>query len=118
VVAVPFKAVGIITDGDLISRATATERSGIVQALSRRLVPEQTAGLALDKRTAAEVMTTPILTVTPQTTLPEALHLLLENKIKRLPVVDQNEKLVGLVGRGGILQALAAHEPDTSSPPG
>lgn len=112
------RAVGIITDGDLISRATATERSGIVQALSRRLVPEHTAGLALNKRTAAEVMTTPLITVTPQTTLPEALHLLLENRIKRLPVVDQSGKLVGLVGRGGILQALAAHEPDTSSPTG
>jgi CBS domain-containing protein len=30
----------------------------------------------------------------------------LEHKIKRLPVVDANGRLVGLVGRGGILQAL------------
>jgi CBS domain-containing protein len=98
---------GIITDGDLINRATSAERSGIIQTLSRRLLPEQGDTFQLNRRTAAEVMTSPVLTVTPQTSLFEALQLLLTHQIKRLPVVDDDGKLVGLVGRGGILQALA-----------
>ncbi|MCB0210408.1 MAG: CBS domain-containing protein, partial [Anaerolineae bacterium] len=60
----------------------------------------------LQQRHAEEVMTTPVFTVTPTTSLREALQLLVEKQIKRLPVVDADGKLVGLVGRGGILQAL------------
>jgi CBS domain-containing protein len=47
------------------------------------------------------------VTVTPETPLLDALRLLLQQKIKRLPVVDGDGRVVGLVGRGEILQALA-----------
>jgi CBS domain-containing protein len=100
------RVVGIVTDGDLVKRATATERSGIIQALSRRIAPEQTDKLLLSQRTIAEVMTQPVITVTPETPLPEALQLLLQHQIKRLPVVDTDGRLVGLVGRGSILREI------------
>jgi CBS domain-containing protein len=108
--------VGIVTDGDLISRATSTERSGIIRSLSRRLIPGGDESLGLSNRTVADVMTTPVITVTPQLALSEALQLLLTNHIKRLPVIDDGGKLVGLVGRGGILQALAQNDA-ASQPP-
>jgi len=101
------RVVGIITDGDLIKRATAEERRGIIQSLTRRLPLSQADSLHLSQRTAAEVMTGQVITVSPDTSLPEALRLLLTHQIKRLPVVDDEDRLVGLVGRGGILQALS-----------
>ena len=52
-------------------------------------------------------MTRDPLTVSPDTPLLEALQRLLEGKIKRLPVVDSAGQVVGLIGRGQILQALA-----------
>lgn len=100
------RVIGIITDGDLIKRATTPERAGIIQSLTRRLPPGRTNALQLSQRTAAEVMTSPVVTVTPETSLLEALRLLLAHGIKRLPVVDAEGRLVGLVGRGGVLQAL------------
>jgi CBS domain-containing protein len=100
------RVTGIITDGDLIKRATTPERAGIIQALTRRLPPGRTNALQLSQRTAAEVMTSPVVTVTPETSLLEALRLLLAHGIKRLPVIDAEGRLVGLVGRGGVLQAL------------
>lgn len=102
------RVVGIITDGDLIRRATSEERRGLVRALLARLPLDQTDRFQLSRRTAAEVMTTPVVTVTVDTSLREALQLLLSHHIKRLPVVDAAGRLVGLVGRGGILQAMAA----------
>ncbi|MEW5958260.1 MAG: CBS domain-containing protein [Chloroflexota bacterium] len=61
----------------------------------------------LSGRVAAEVMTSPVLTVAPDTSLLEALRLLLlAHRIKRLPVVDADGRLVGLVGRDRVLQAL------------
>ncbi|MCK6627609.1 MAG: DUF190 domain-containing protein [Anaerolineae bacterium] len=101
------RVVGIITDGDLIKRATAEERRGIIQSLTRRLPLSQADSLHLSQRTAAEVMTGQVITVSSDTSLPEALRLLLTHQIKRLPVVDDEDRLVGLVGRGGILQALS-----------
>ncbi len=100
------RVVGIITDGDLIKRATAEERGGIVQSLTRRLPLGQAESFQLSQRTAAQVMTGQVVTVGPDASLLEALRLLLQHKIKRLPVVDEAGQLVGLIGRGGILQAL------------
>ncbi len=106
VVDVERRVAGIITDGDLIKRATTTERTGLLQSLVNRLPLGSGEGLHLSQRTAAEVMTTQVRTVSPDTSLLEALRLLLAHQIKRLPVVDSKGRLVGLVGRGGILQAL------------
>jgi CBS domain-containing protein len=52
-------------------------------------------------------MTSPVITVTQDTSLLDALHLLLSRRIKRLPVVDAENRLVGLVGRGGVLQVFS-----------
>ena len=100
------RVVGIITDGDLIKRVNESERSGIVQLLTRRLPLGQSDKVHLSQHTAAEVMTSPVITVRPDTSLLEALRLLLSHHIKRLPVVDAEGRLVGLVGRGGVLQIL------------
>ena len=102
-----INALGIITDGCLLKRASAGERAGVLQALGGRLLRSQGATIDLAKRTAAEVMTGHLVTVTPETPLLDALRLLLQHKIKRLPVVDGDGRVVGLVGRGEILQALA-----------
>jgi CBS domain-containing protein len=104
-------ALGIITDGDLLRRAAAGERAGLLQAFTGRGSGGQQAGLDLGKRKAAEVMTSPVITVTPDTPLLDALRLLLQRKIKRLPVVDEQGRVVGIVGRGDILHALAQELP-------
>jgi CBS domain-containing protein len=101
------RVVGIITDGDLIKHATITERAGIIQSLSRRLLLMEQDGIKLSQRIAKDVMVTPVVTVMPETLLLEALNLLLEYKIKRLPVVDTHGRLMGLIGRGSILQILS-----------
>jgi CBS domain-containing protein len=45
-----------------------------------------------------------LITITPETTFPEAQRLMLENKIRRLPVL-QSGKLVGIVTLGDIREA-------------
>ena len=102
---------GIITDGDLLRRARDAEGAGLLQTFARRLGSGGDTTIDLTKRTAGEVMTARPFTVTPETPLLDALRLLLQHKIKRVPVVDEDDKLVGLVGRGEILQALARDLP-------
>lgn len=48
-------------------------------------------------RTAKDIMTRDVITVTPDTDVTQATRLLLENGINGLPVVDEKRRLVGIV---------------------
>ncbi len=48
-------------------------------------------------KTVAEIMTANPITVSPQTSLQEAIEILAEKKISGLPVVDESGKLVGVI---------------------
>lgn len=62
-----------------------------------------------------DIMRKKLVTVTPSTTLKEALSLLRGNRIRHLPVVE-NEKLVGIVSdrdiRDGLPSNLCEHDDD------
>lgn len=98
---------GIVSEGDLIHRKeTGTERRRAwwlrMLTANEKLEHEFIKSHA---RKAAELMTHPPITVTPDTPLGEIASLLEEHRIKRVPVVDQG-KLVGIVSRANLLQAL------------
>jgi CBS domain-containing protein len=104
---------GIITDGDLLRRSRHAEEPGLVGRL-RALVGAQKVATTLLPRsneTAAALMTTPVLTIRMDATLQEALRLMLQHHIKRLPVVDSEGRLMGLLGRASVLQGLLASQP-------
>lgn len=63
--------------------------------------------VAARDRIAADVMTSPVVTVTPDSPIVEAIRLMMAQHIKRLPVVDAAGRLVGLVGRAGVLAAVS-----------
>ncbi|GLC44307.1 hypothetical protein PLESTB_000763800 [Pleodorina starrii] len=55
-----------------------------------------------------DVMTSNPITVRPETNLENATNILIVKKIRRLPVVDADGKLVGLISRGNIVKAALA----------
>src|SRR6266699_4515691 len=57
-------------------------------------------------RTVGEIMTRGVISVTPDTELEEVSHLLVHERIKRLPVLDQG-KLVGIVSRADLVKEVA-----------
>jgi CBS domain-containing protein len=104
------RVAGIITDGDVVRRATAEERPGIMRRMFDRLrggEHEHERYLLVSGRTAADVMTTPVITIAAKATPADAMRLMLEHHIKRLPVLDDYGRLVGLIGRAGVLRALS-----------
>lgn len=56
--------------------------------------------------TAADLMTSPAITVLPGATVAEAAWLAALSRLKRLPVTDRGGRLVGVVRRDALLQAL------------
>ena len=53
--------------------------------------------------TAADLMTSPAVTIGPDDTVEHAAKLMYDRKVKRLPVVDQGGRLVGIISRTDIL---------------
>jgi CBS-domain-containing membrane protein len=103
---------GIISDTDLVARMSPETHPGILEQLVSKLPFGHRSAEArthLQKargKTAADLMTQPAITVRADESIGTALAMSAEKHIKRFPVVDVEEKLVGIVGRGQLLSAL------------
>jgi CBS domain-containing protein len=102
---------GILSEGDLMrpfGQANATSRSWWLNLLAEgsELAPSFLDYVRMDRRTARDLMSTPAITATAKTTVPELADLLARHNIKRVPIV-QNGRLIGIVSRADILRALA-----------
>ena len=53
--------------------------------------------------TVKDIMKTDIISVSPATEITHATKLLLENHINGLPVIDENEKLVGIICQSDVI---------------
>ncbi len=61
---------------------------------------------ARESRLVEELMTQSVITVHPDCTLSDAAHLLVTSKISGLPVVDDENKLLGIITEADFLRAL------------
>ena len=86
------RLVGIVTDRDIVVRAVA-------QGKDPRGMP------------AAEVASRELVTIDPDDDLSEALTLMAQHQVRRLPVVDEDERLVGVLSQADV--AVHAKEKDT-----
>jgi Predicted signal-transduction protein containing cAMP-binding and CBS domains len=77
------KAIGIVTEEDLVRKL-----------VSKNLLPE--------KVKIGDIMTSPLITVSPNTSLTSAMRIMLKNNIRRLPIVE-DRKLVGIITNKDIL---------------
>ncbi len=82
------KPVGIVTQGDLINRAGMPVRLGLFREMAHEHL-DATLG-ELSKKQAADIMTSPLVTITEDLFIPQAVKLMIANDLKRLPVVNQD----------------------------
>jgi CBS domain-containing protein len=66
----------------------------------------------LMNRTVGDIMTTAFIYVGADTRLTRVLQLLVEHKIRSIPVIDNDHRLVGMVAREDVLRGLAASVED------
>lgn len=58
--------------------------------------------------TAADLMTTDVVTVRPDTLVTEVAGMILKNRVTALPVVDEERRLVGIVSEGDLVRCAEA----------
>jgi CBS domain-containing protein len=108
------RVVGIIADSDLISRVSRESWPGVFEVLKARIPIASISADArrllqkLRARSVSELMTREVLTVHEKMPVAAALALSAEKRVKRLPVVDAQGRLLGIVGRTEMLRALLA----------
>ena len=107
------RLVGIVSEADLMHRAEAgTERptSWWLSLISgdRAIAAEYVQSHAMGVK---DVMTKEVHTALPETPLYEIADLLEEFHIKRVPIVNKDGDLVGIVSRANIVQAVASAGP-------
>ncbi len=100
------KLAGIVTDTDLVGRIDPDQRPSLLTTLRSRWNKEARRQVqrAYGQR-ASDVMTTPVVTVRDITSVIDALTVTVERHVKRLPVVDADGRLVGMVSRPALLAA-------------
>lgn len=82
------KLIGMITDRDIALRVVAK-------------------GLDPEKTSAEMAMTKDIVFCRTNETVEDAIHLMDQKKIRRLPVLDDNKRLVGMLSLGDISHAVS-----------
>lgn len=62
-------------------------------------------------RTVADVMTPEFIYVDPATKLTRVLQLMVDHRMKSIPVLDTGQRLAGIIAREDVMRALAASAP-------
>ena len=85
------RLVGAVTDRDIAVKVVAEGRD-----------PEQT--------TVREIASTELVTVNPQQELDEALRLMANHQVRRLPVIEEDGRLVGVLAQADVAQEADAKD--------
>ncbi|MGW5102023.1 CBS domain-containing protein [Streptomyces sp. NPDC004100] len=96
------RVIGVVSEADLLPKEEFRDSEPDRLTQLRRMADLAKAGAV----TAGELMSTPAVTVHADAMLPEAARIMAVKGVKRLPVIDAQGALVGVVSRGDLLKVF------------
>ena len=97
------RVIGVVSETDLLTKeALEGTVPRTLQSLTRQRVRSQVDGV-----TAADLMTKPAVTISPDQTVTDAARLMYNRRVKRLPVVSGDGTLIGIVTRSDVLSVYS-----------
>ena len=100
------RLVGIISEADILAKLEYGEKGRGLLGLLDHLAQAVGADRKLQAHTAAELMTTTVITAGPGASFRELLHLMTIHDINRIPIVEGG-RVIGIVTRADILLMMA-----------
>ena len=95
------KVIGVVSEADLLTKEALDGEPGVFTGILHRREAEKARGI-----TAGDLMTAAVVTVAPEDTVEHAARLMYTRRVKRLPVVDANGRLVGIISRADVLSVF------------
>ena len=99
-----FNAYPVRENGEVTGLVTKFDFLNCFAFTPNRMVPDYR---ELMGRTVAYVMTPEFIYVDPTTKLTRVLQLMVEHRIRSVPVLDADRRLAGIISREDIMRALA-----------
>jgi CBS domain-containing membrane protein len=96
---------GVISEKDFLTHMGVAEPKNFMVLVASCLKSKGCVALPIKKRQAADIMTSPALTVGPEASVKEIAALFTEKGLNRVPVTDPAGRLLGLVSRGDLVKA-------------
>ena len=101
---------GVVTEADLLAAEDETARQArMAGTIGRRWRLRRQPHVSL---TAGTLMTAPAITTGPDATIPAAARLMNTHHVRRLPVIDADGKLAGIVSRRDLLSVFLRPDAD------
>jgi CBS domain-containing membrane protein len=99
------KVVGVISEKDFLSRLGGVEPRNFMSLVAGCLMTKGCMALPIECALAGDLMSSPAVTVAPDTPMWDIAALLTQKTINRVAVTDPAGRLLGLVSRGDIVKA-------------
>ena len=102
------KPVGMVSEADLIRAvlpADAARRPSMLDTIESFFGAART--VDAKPPTVADVMSTPVVRIAPEASIWRAAEVMDRTGLKRLPVVDEDDYLVGILSRADLIKAMA-----------
>jgi CBS domain-containing protein len=96
------RVIGVVSEADLLVKEAMADEPNVVWGLLAGLA-HHTARAKAGGVTAADLMTSPAVTIGPDETVEHAARLMYDRKVKRLPVVDPAGRPIGIISRADVL---------------
>jgi CBS domain-containing protein len=105
------RLIGIVTEGDLVAMDAELHFPMYIQFLDSLIYVESVHKFEERLRRALgafvrDVMSTDVHSVGPEASVREVATLMTRHKINRIPVLDEDRRLVGIVGRHEVLASI------------
>ncbi len=95
------KVIGVVSEADMLNKEALDDEPGMISGILRRRDQAKARGV-----TAGDLMTTAVAAVRPDDTVEHAAKLMYDRRVKRLPVTDENGRLVGIISRADVLSVF------------
>jgi CBS domain-containing protein len=100
------KVLGIISEKDILRRMMGGRSGSIMTMMTGCLQAGGCMCMRVRDLTVREVMSTPAVTVRAEATLAEMADLLAQRKVNRLPVTNNEGRLLGILARNDIVNVM------------
>jgi CBS domain-containing protein len=103
------RLIGVVSEADVLRKEERRFRR-LVSGMSARRERAKA-----EARTAAQLMTSPVITTHPDASLASAARLMNDRHIRRMPVVDASGALIGMVSRRDLLRVFLRPDAEISA---